>query len=65
MNYAKLKGVMKEHNLTQAKIADILGISVQAFNAKINGRTKFTIDEASVMKKQLNIDNANEIFFDN
>ena len=63
MNYAKLKGVMKEHDVTQAEMADILGISIQAFNAKINGRKRFTLDEASAMKKKLNIINTDEIFF--
>ena len=65
MNYAKLKGAMKENNVTQAKMADILGISIQAFNAKINGKKRFTLDEASVMRKTLNITNTDEIFFDN
>lgn len=65
LNYAKLKGVMKEHNITQAEMASILGISIQAFNAKINGKKKFTLDEASIMKKKLNIVNTDEIFFNN
>ena len=54
---------MKEHDVTQAEMADILGISIQAFNAKINGRKRFTLDEASAMKKKLNIINTDEIFF--
>ena len=64
MNYAKLKGVMKENNVTQAKMAEILGISIQAFNAKINGKKGFTLAEASAMRKTLNITNTDEIFFD-
>lgn len=59
----KLKGIMREKNVTQQELADKLGISVQSFNSKINGRTAFTIPEAINIIKILGISNPKEIFF--
>lgn len=59
----KLKGIMRENNVTQQELADRLGISVQSFNSKINGRTAFTIPEAIGIIGFLNIINPEEIFF--
>lgn len=59
----KLKGIMRENNVTQQELADRLGISVQSFNSKINGRTAFTIPEAIGIIGFLNINNPEEIFF--
>ena len=59
----KLKGIMRENNVTQQELADKLGISVQSFNSKINGRTAFTIPEAIGIIGFLNIGNPEEIFF--
>lgn len=59
----KLKGIMRENNVTQQELADKLGISVQSFNSKINGRTAFTIPEAISIIGFLNIGNPEEIFF--
>lgn len=59
----KLKGIMREHNVTQQELAVILGISVQSLNAKINERTAFTVPEAKRICKFLNLDNPAEIFF--
>ena len=61
----KLKGIMRENNVTQQELADKLGISVQSFNSKINGRTAFTIPEAIGIIGFLNIGNPEEIFFNN
>lgn len=54
---------MRENNVTQQELADKLGISVQSFNSKINGRTAFTIPEAIGIIGFLNIGNPEEIFF--
>lgn len=59
----KLKGIMREKNVTQQELADKLGISVQSFNSKINGRTAFTIPEAINIIEILGISNPKEIFF--
>lgn len=59
----KLKGIMRENGITQQELADKLGISVQSFNAKINGRTAFTVPEAMDIVEFLEIKNPEEIFF--
>ena len=59
----KLKGIMREQNVTQQELAVILGITVQSLNAKINERTAFTVPEAKRICKFLNLDNPAEIFF--
>lgn len=63
MNFKKLKGKLKEEDYTQKEIADLLGITPQAFNSKINNRTQFTLSEVIKMINILRIDNPMEIFF--
>ena len=68
MTYNKLKGIMKEKNYSQSKLADILKISTQSLNAKLNGRTQFTVQEAVEIISILKIESSNdivEIFFEN
>ncbi len=68
MTYNKLKGIMKEKNYSQSKLADILKISTQSLNAKLNGRTQFTVQEAVEIISILKIESSNdivEIFFKN
>lgn len=68
MIYNKLKGIMKENNCSQSKLAKKLNITTQSLNAKLNGRTQFTIREAVDIISIFNIKNPNditEIFFTN
>ena len=68
MTYNKLKGIMKEKNYSQSKLAKILKISTQSLNAKLNGRTQFTVQEAVEIISILKIESSNdivEIFFKN
>ncbi|MCR6515432.1 helix-turn-helix domain-containing protein [Clostridium sp. LY3-2] len=68
MIYAKLKGIMKEKNFSQSKLADELDITTQSLNAKLNGRTQFTLGEAFRIIDILDIKNPNDIvkiFFNN
>ena len=68
MAYNKLKGIMKEKNYSQSKLADILKISTQSLNAKLNGRSQFTVQEAFEIISILKIESSNdivEIFFKN
>ncbi len=44
--YMKLKGKMREHNLTAGDIAKLLNLSVTAVLQKINGQSDFTLSEA-------------------
>ena len=63
MSYAKLKGRMREKNITQDDIASILEISMQSVNAKLNGRSSFTIPEAQKIAEALELENPGEYFF--
>lgn len=68
MIYNKLKGIMKEKNYSQSKLAKSLNITMQSLNAKLNGRSQFTIKEAFDIISILDIENSNdvvEIFFKN
>ncbi len=65
MNFRKLKGKLKEEDFTQKEIAELLGITPQAFNAKINNRVQFTLSEVIKMTNILRIDNPIDIFFTN
>ena len=44
-NYSKLKGLIRERELTQENVAEEIGISSATFNLKINGKAFFTQDE--------------------
>lgn len=59
----KLKGIMREKEVTQQCLADVLGISIQALNAKLNKRTVFTLPEVIQISKFLEIENPTEVFF--
>lgn len=63
MNYDKLKGKMREKKISQSEMARNLGITVQAFNGKINGKRQFTVEEAVGISKFLRLDDPVEIFF--
>ena len=68
MAYNKLKGLMKEKNYSQSKLAEILKISTQSLNAKLNGRSQFTVQEAFEIISILKIESSNDIvaiFFKN
>jgi len=44
--YNKLKGLMKEKDITQEELSKMLKISLSTLNFKINGKSDFTIAEA-------------------
>ena len=45
--YWKLKGFLAENNIKQKQVAELLGISVPAFNKRLNGTgADFSIREA-------------------
>lgn len=62
MNSDMLKGKMVEKKYTQKKLAEAIGITPQALNAKINRRSQFTLDEVISIISILDIDNPIEIF---
>ena len=65
MIYNKLKGIMREKNYSQKKLAKQIGITTQSLNAKLNGRSQFTIEEALNIIAVLKIIKPEEIFFNN
>ena len=63
MSFDKLKGKMTEGHLSQKSMAEALGITAQALNAKLNGRTQFTLEEAVKITEFLNLKDPVDIFF--
>ena len=63
MSFDKLKGKMAEKHLSQKNVADFLGITVQCFNAKINGRNQFTLEEVIKITEILSLEDPVDIFF--
>lgn len=45
MNLNRLKGRIRENNKTYRDCAKTIGISVASFNSKMNGKSRFYIDE--------------------
>lgn len=63
MSFDKLKGKMTEMHVSQEKLAKVLGITVQSLNAKLNGRSQFTLEEVIKISEHLKLDNPVDIFF--
>ena len=61
MNLNKLKGKMRECDASYSKAADCLGLSVTAFSNKMNGRSKFYIDEIEKLSECLNLSDSEKI----
>lgn len=63
MSFDKLKGKMVEAHVSQAKLSESLGITVQSLNAKLNGRTQFTLGEVVRITELLRLKDPVDIFF--
>lgn len=63
MSFDKLKGKMTEGHLSQKSLAQSLGITVQALNAKLNGRSQFTLGEVVRITEVLSLNDPVDIFF--
>ncbi len=67
MNVALLKGKIREKDMTQAQLADEIGISLSRLSAKINDKegAEFTLGEAKAIKVVLGLDSETweRIFF--
>ena len=57
----KFKGYCAEHNIKQIEVAEILDISVQQVNRKINGKEAFTLEQVKILCKHYEI-SADEYF---
>lgn len=56
VNANKIKGKMKELEITQADVAKRLNIAQSTANQKINNVRPFDLDEAEILAKMLHID---------
>lgn len=56
VNTNKIKGKMKELEITQADVAKDLGIATSTANQKINNVRPFDLDEAEKLSEILHID---------
>lgn len=63
MSFDKLKGKMTERHLSQKSMAQSLGITMQTLNAKLNGRSQFTLGEVVKITDLLSLKDPVDIFF--
>ena len=61
MNISKLKGKMRECNATYAEVAKSLGLSVASFSNKMNGKSKFYINEIEILGNCLGLSDSEKI----
>lgn len=61
MEELKFKAWMVQNKIQQQEIANLLGISLQLVNAKINGREEFTLSQVKTICKTYQI-SADEYF---
>lgn len=64
---AKLKYFIEKNNLTQSKLAEMLGITMATMNNKVLGKREFSTEEIFKIQKILNLtlEEKEEIFFKN
>lgn len=55
MDCKRFKGYMASHDIKQSEIAEILGITVENANAKINGRQDFTLPQIRTLCQRYGI----------
>ena len=49
MDCKRFKGYMAEHDIKQSDIAELLDISQENVNAKVNGRQNFTLEQVKIL----------------
>lgn len=52
----KLKGLIVEYGINQNILANLLGVTRETINNKINGKVNFTLSEAIKISKYFNKD---------
>lgn len=63
MDLDKLRTVLYSKRITQVALAKCLGVTVKTANAKLNGRSPITVDEAFKIVKLAKIKDPMPIFF--
>lgn len=61
MKIDKLKGKIRERNETYRDCAEIIGISKASFNSKMNGKSRFYIDELVTLGDYLHMTEAEKL----
>lgn len=61
MNLNKLKGKLVEKQKTYEDCSIYLGISTTSFNNKMNGKSKFYVDEINELSKLLGLNNLEKV----
>ncbi len=64
MNANDLRAAIAKKGMTQAEVAQKIGISLNSFSRKINGKREFHLSEAKKLCEVLDIKNPQSIFFD-
>jgi len=62
---ANLKAEMKRHEITQATLADFLGMSLGNLHLKVNGKVEFTNTEMRVIQNEFFPDLSIDYLFSN
>lgn len=57
----KFKGYCSEHNIKQYELADLLGITAQSVNRKLNEKEPFTLEQVKIICEHFKI-SADEYF---
>ncbi len=57
MDNFKLKVKLMEKAITYKECAKAIGVSVTAFSNKVNGTSKFNVEEASILAQKLCLSN--------
>lgn len=69
MTYKNLEAEMAREGITHKKMAELLGINITTMHKKMNGKTQFTVNEASqivnILKGKVQIEHLfSELFID-
>lgn len=61
MKLNRIKGKLKENNITYNELSSMIGISTTTLNDKMNGKRKFYIDEIKKISNILNFTDEEKI----
>lgn len=61
MKLNRIKGKLKENNITYSEFSSMIGISTTTLNDKMNGKRKFYIDEVKKISNILNFTDEEKI----
>lgn len=64
MSYQNLKAELKRAGATYSDVGDLLGLSSNSVNLKINGRVPFTVPEAKAVQRKFCVDATLDYLFE-